>query len=71
MLICPHCGIAFHDEWKTVDILPVRSNVGSFLILLCHKFIRLAARWQHGQRGSVLAMMRAIATRTDVMEFVT
>jgi hypothetical protein len=41
------------------------------LFLLCHKFIRLAARWQHGQRGSVLAMMRAIATRTDVMEFVT
>ena len=38
------------------------------LILLCHKTILRVSRWQHGQRGRVLAMARAIATRTDVIE---
>ena len=41
---------------------------GKALILLCHKVILRVARWQHGQRGRVLAMARAIATRTDVIE---
>ena len=39
------------------------------LVLLCHKFMRRVVCWQQGQRGSVRAMARAIATRTDVMEF--
>jgi len=38
------------------------------LVLLCHKTILRVSRWQHGQRGRVLAMARAIATRTDVIE---
>jgi hypothetical protein len=28
-------------------------------------------RWQQGHRGSVRAMARAMATRTDVIEFAT
>jgi hypothetical protein len=43
----------------------------SLLVLLCHKFALCLVRWQHGQRSSVLAMVRAIATRTDVIEFAT
>ena len=38
------------------------------LVLLCHKFARRMARWQHGQRGRVRAMARAMTTRTDVIE---
>ena len=38
------------------------------VVLLCHKTILRVSRWQHGQRGRVLAMARAIATRTDVIE---
>lgn len=48
----------------------IRSRAaGACLILLCHKVMRRVVCWQQGQRGSVRAMARAIATRTDVMEF--
>jgi len=47
------------------DRIGIRNSV---LILLCHKTILRVSRWQHGQRGRVLAMARAIATRTDVIE---
>jgi hypothetical protein len=43
----------------------------SLLGLLCHKFLRLMIFWQHGHRGRVRAIARAIAMRTDVMEFGT
>lgn len=38
------------------------------LVPLCHKFV---VHWQQGQRGKRREMVRAIATRTDVMEFGT
>ena len=41
------------------------------LISLCHKFLRLMIFWQHGHRGRVRAIARAIAMRTDVREFGT
>ena len=41
------------------------------LVLLCHRLNRPDSRWQHGQRGRVRAMARAMATRTVVMEFGT
>jgi len=41
------------------------------LVLLCHRLRRRVWHWQHGHRGSVRAMARAIATRTDVIEFGT
>ncbi len=40
----------------------------SSLVLLCHKTILRVSRWQQGLRGRALAMARAIATRTDVIE---
>ena len=43
----------------------------SGLILLCHKFAVRVVRWQQGHRGSVRAMARAMATRTEVIEFAT
>ncbi len=51
---------------------PLEVSLGfsrSRIVLLCHKFMRRVVCWQQGQRGSVRAMARAIATRTDVMEF--
>ena len=41
------------------------------LILLCHKFVCCVVRWQHGQRGKARAIARAMAIRTDVIEFGT
>jgi hypothetical protein len=41
------------------------------LILLCHKFFRSKICWQHGQRGSVREIARAMAMRTEVIEFGT
>ncbi len=41
------------------------------LILLCHKLRWCLWCWQHGHRGMLRAMARAIATRTDVIEFGT
>ena len=41
------------------------------LILLCHKFMCCMVRWQHGQRGKARAIARAMAIRTDVIEFGT
>jgi len=44
---------------------------GVLLILLCHKLRRRVWRWQHGHRGKLRAMARAMATRMDVIEFGT
>ena len=41
------------------------------LVLLCHKFMCCVVRWQHGQRGKARAIVRAMAIRTDVIEFGT
>jgi hypothetical protein len=41
------------------------------LFLLCHKFFRSKICWQHGQRGSVREIARAMAMRTEVIEFGT
>ena len=41
------------------------------LILPCHKYWRSKVRWQHGQRGSVREIARAMAIRKDVIEFGT
>jgi hypothetical protein len=41
------------------------------LVLLCHKFFRSKICWQHGQRGSVREIARAMAMRTEVIEFGT
>jgi hypothetical protein len=41
------------------------------LVLLCHKFIGRVVHWQHGHRGRVRLMARAIVIRTDVIEFGT
>ena len=43
----------------------------SLLVLLCQKRVRRVMRWQHGQRGRMRLMVRAIAMRTDVIEFGT
>ena len=40
-------------------------------ILLCHKLRISFRRWQHGQRGTVLARTRAIRIRTVAMEIRT
>jgi hypothetical protein len=45
--------------------------LSSTLVLLCHKFILRMVCWQQGQRGRVRAMVRAIMTRTEVIEFAT
>jgi hypothetical protein len=41
------------------------------LVLLCHKLKRSVVRWQHGHRGMLRAIARAMARRTDVIEFRT
>ena len=41
------------------------------LVLLCHKFLRSKVCWQHGHRGSVREIARAMAMRTEVIEFGT
>jgi hypothetical protein len=41
------------------------------VVLLCHKFFRSKICWQHGQRGSVREIARAMAMRTEVIEFGT
>ena len=43
----------------------------AFLILLCHKSTWRVWRWQHGHRGMLRAMARAIAPRMDVIELGT
>jgi hypothetical protein len=40
-------------------------------VLLCHKFLFRVLRWQHGQRGKLRAMARAMAIRMEVIEFGT
>ena len=45
--------------------------LGDYLVLLCHKFVCCMVRWQHGQRGKARAIVRAMAIRTDVIEFGT
>jgi len=45
--------------------------LGGWIVLLCHKLRRRPWRWQHGHRGMLRAMARAIATRTDVIELGT
>jgi hypothetical protein len=49
----------------------LRDFINGLIILLCHKFALRVIRWQQGHRGSVRAMARAMATRTDVIEFAT
>jgi hypothetical protein len=41
------------------------------IVLLCHKAVRRMVCWQHGQRGRVREIARAIAMRTDVIELAT
>jgi hypothetical protein len=45
--------------------------VSTQIVLLCHKFFRSKICWQHGQRGSVREIARAMAMRTEVIEFGT
>jgi hypothetical protein len=50
---------------------PPTPRGNNFLVLLCHKFFRTKICWQHGQRGSVREIARAMAMRTEVIEFGT
>ena len=51
--------------------LALRVALNTILLLLCHKFFRSKICWQHGQRGSVREIARAMAMRTEVIEFGT
>ena len=58
-------------EAKSGKINQVSEFFSKLLVLLCHKFFRSKICWQHGQRGSVREIARAMAMRTEVIEFGT
>ena len=41
------------------------------LILLCQKTVWRVERWQQGQRGRMRLIVRAMAIRTELIEFGT
>ena len=63
-----HSVVVCDDVRKEATGKDILIGVYSYCVIRC--ILRVAC-WQHGQRGRVLAIARAIVTRTDVMEFAT
>ena len=72
MIFFPDTNFFLHfKDPSEIPWATVTSDDHIQLILLCHKFFRSKICWQHGQRGSVREIARAMAMRTEVIEFGT
>ena len=63
-------GEAFDEHLRSAH-MGVATTGRTQVVLLCHKFVRVFCRWQHGHLGNVLASARVMVARVVAIDVVT